>query len=454
MRARCPILLAPILAGGLLASCASAPSSVENSASEQMHRVGGILRADGANPALPELSPDSPPAEFVHYALLNHPAVVAAYYDWRADVEVITAARALPDPQFTLQADIAGTLMSFMPGLMFDFMAQGKRAAMGREAAATSGVSYRTYVAAVLRTAADVRKAWIELAYVDEMARLREGSLSALDQGLALANIEYATGRGMSTLETQVRLTNEIAKVRNEISTLSDRRTAARVRFKSALGLAPSDIDPPWPTALLTVTPLPPEDELWRRAQAANPELGRMRAMVDMAMAGMEVARSSRTPDFALGAMVDLKANPLMARPTASVTLPIWRAKIAATIAAAGARRDAAAARLSAEQINLAAELAQMLYIVREADRMIIYLDGTALPNLDRSIATVEAAYQSGMTGAAMIPETRLMALRMRQERAAALRDRETAATDLLLLTADVAPEAPPLLAEQVISAR
>jgi hypothetical protein len=39
------------------------------------------------------------------------------------------------------------------------------------------------------------------------------------------------------------------------------------------------------------------------------------------------------------------------------------------------------------------------------------------------------------------------MALNMRRERVAALRERETAATDLMLLTADVVPPGEPLLA-------
>jgi len=47
-----------------------------------------------------------------------------------------------------------------------------------------------------------------------------------------------------------------------------------------------------------------------------------------------------------------------------------------------------------------------------------------------------------------MIPETRLMALNMGRERVAALREREIAATDLMLLTADSAPPGAPLLAE------
>ncbi len=95
-----------------------------------------------------------------------------------------------------------------------------------------------------------------------------------------------------------------------------------------------------------------------------------------------------------------------------------------------------------------------MLYMVRESERMISYLEGTALPNLERSLASAEAAYQSGMDGPGMIPQTRLMALGMRLERLETLRQRETAVTDLLLMIADVAPADPALLAAAAPSSR
>lgn len=431
-----PMAALAITGVALLASCASTPPPAEKSARATLQATGAAVLAREGRPALPVLNSDSPAGEFVRYAVVNHPAVAAAYYDWRASSEAIVPARSLPDPSLTFEADITDTLMSFMPGLMFDFMGAGKRAAMGREAGAAAEVARRNYVSVVLNTATATHKAWIELAFIDEAIRLRESSLGALEQSLALANADYTTGKGMGNLTDQVRFANETAKVRSDLATLADRRTAARARFKSTLGLSPADPDPAWPQALLTTTDLPGEDELWRRASVANADLGRMRAMVEMAVAGVEVARKAGRPDFTLGVMADLKADPLMVRPTATLKLPIWREKIAATIAAAEARRDASAARVSAEQLNLAAELAQMLSMVREADRMIAYIEQTALPNFDRTLATVEAGYQSGMGGAAMIPETRFMALNMRLERAAALRERETAVTELLLLTA------------------
>lgn len=436
--------------GAGLAGCTLAPSSAEKTAREQVAQIGNTLRPAAQKPALPELRPDSPLGEFVRFAVLSHPQVEAAYYDWRASVSAIAPTRALRDPQFTFEADVSETLMTFMPGLMFDIMTPGKRRAMASEMTATSVVAYRTYVTTVLRVASDARKAWIELAFIDEAIRLQESSVGALERSLEIANTDYTTGKGMGTLANQVKVTNDIAKVRTDLAILSDRRTAARIRFKSSLGLAPKDRDPAWPQVSLAPTALPSEDELWRRAIAANPELARMRAMVDMAIASISVARKARTPDFTLGGMPDLKADPLMVRPTATVTLPIWREKIAANIAVAEARRDASVARVNAEELNLAAELAQMLFMVREADRMIAFIDQTALPNFDRAIETIAAGYQSGMTSPGMIPETQLMALVMRLERAQALRDRETAVTDLFLMTADITPAGAPLVANDL----
>jgi len=335
-----------------------------------------------------------------------------------------------------------------MPGVMFDLMAPGKRAAMAREATAGSEVAYREYVATAVRTAADVRRAWVELAFIGEATRLRGDSLAALGQSRDIDAADYSTGRGMATLEVQIRTSGDADRIRSEIATLADRLREARTQFKSALGLAPTEPDPFWPQFPLVPTVLPPEDELWQRVQSANPELARMRAMVDMAVAGEEVARQNRIPNFTAGLMTDVKQTPWMWRPTATISLPVWRDKIAGQIAAARARREAAASDVDAERLAMAAEFARMLYMVREADRMIRFIDSTALPNIDRTAASAEASLQSGMGGAAMIPESRLMASNMRIERLNALRDRELAVTGLLQMTAAVAGGAGSLLPE------
>jgi outer membrane protein TolC len=168
----------------------------------------------------------------------------------------------------------------------------------------------------------------------------------------------------------------------------------------------------------------------------ANPELASMRSMVEVAVARADVARRARTPDFTAGLSADVKANPVLFWPTASMTLPIWRDKIAAEIAAADAGRQAARSRLEVERIALAAEFAQALFAARAADRMIAYLDRDALANLSRAEDSAEAGVRSGTGGFAPVVELRLMRIDLELERAAAQRDRETALVDLSRLAA------------------
>lgn len=427
-----------ILLAAMSTGCTLAPSTGEEQARGQVSGVGETLHPDAGKPVLPELRPDSPFADYVRFAVLNHPGVEAAYLDWLGSVSAIAPTRALPDPRLTFQADITDSLRTLMPGLMFDIMNPGKREAMGTEATAGSDVAHRAFDSAVLNTAAELRRAWIELAYAREARALYLAAINNREQTIALAEADYSTGRMGGSLDTQVRLETQVAGYRSQQLAIDDRLAAARSRFKSALGLAPADRDPPWPAAALVATALPSEEELWQRTLAANPQLAQMRAMVDMAIAGVEVARTSNRPDYSIGLMADVKASPVMFRPLASVSLPIWREKIAATIAAAEARRDAARARVSAEQLTMAARLAQMLYMVRESDRMLTYIDTTALPNLDRMATIAEAGYQSGSGSAAMITDASHSAILMRLERLGTLRQRENAATDLLLMSAGI----------------
>jgi hypothetical protein len=73
------------------------------------------------------------------------------------------------------------------------------------------------------------------------------------------------------------------------------------------------------------------------------------------------------------------------------------------------------------------------------------YIDYTALPNLDRVLASAMAGLQTGTGRAGDIPANRLMALDLKLQRLSALRQRELAITDIALMIAEVAPADVPL---------
>jgi outer membrane protein, heavy metal efflux system len=425
-----------------LMACVGTPVRGEREAQKRVDDTGDALHG---NLSLPRGEDAGSEAAYMRYALRKHPSVEAAYQDWRSSVADVTNVRSLPDPRLTLQLDYADSLMSLMPGAMFDYTTRGKRGAAGNAAMMTSDSAYRDFAAKVLAVAANLHRAWLELAYADEALRLRSEAVAAYEEAAAASGNDYATATG-GNLSAIANLGNEAARQRSLFTTLQERQVAARAAFKAALGLERNDPDPLWPSATIKANVLPTDDVLWNRVKTSNPELLKMRAMVNEAVANTSVAKTARTPDFSFGGMADVKANPLMYRPQASITLPIWKDKIRAGIDATGARKNAAEARVKEAEIDLAARFAGSLYAVRSADRAIAYIDASALPSLRAAAEISNSNFQSGSGMASAPLEARAAIVMAELDRLDALLEREMAATDLLELSANVAPETAPLI--------
>jgi outer membrane protein TolC len=423
----------------LLSGCKSLSSQEERVSRQQFKAVSDEREQALPSVALPQ--ENAPLSEYLRFALLKHPAVFSSYSEWKSSIAAINPAKALPDPQLTFQADIQGTLMSFMPGFMFDLMLPGKREAMSRELSAGSLVAAKAYLASASKVAGEVHRTFIQIAYVEQAIELKQASLHNLGQRQQIAAAEYQTGTGMGNLESQLRLASEKEKLESDLQTLNDRLDSARAEFKAALGLQPNDASPSWPHPRLQRAAIPTEGELWALIKANNPDLGKMRAMVDMAIAQEAIAKQGKIPDFTAGLMVDVKQAPWMWRPTATMSLPIWRGKIAGQIETAAARREAAQAAVDAELLNMSAELARMLYMIRESDRMIAFIDSSAIPKIRQTVLSAQASAGTGMGNPSMIPEGQGMEIAMNTERLAALRDRELAVAALALMTAQIPAE-------------
>ena len=120
-----------------------------------------------------------------------------------------------------------------------------------------------------------------------------------------------------------------------------------------------------------------------------------MEADVRQAEAALRLAFKARLPDFAVGAMADAKMSPVLVRPLFTMTLTIWRDKIAATIREAQAMKRSAAARLSAEQIALTVDFAEKTFSFREVSRNLKLLQDQLLPKAKLSLEVARSAYLS-----------------------------------------------------------
>jgi cobalt-zinc-cadmium efflux system outer membrane protein len=438
------LLAATLLPAALLAGCAGTPTATEREARANLESVRSAYRPGDAKPELPSLSTESPLADYLRYAILNNPRVEASYYAWAASVERITPARSLPDPRLTFEADITDMLDAVMPGLMLDLPGPGKLRAAGDVAAAEARVGYFGFESQVLQAAYATKSAYIRLHFLSDTIRVQREALTLLGDVESQAQQQVGAGRG--TIQDVLRAQIEREQLSNQIANLEDSRSVLVAEFRAALGHAPADVSVPVPGTFEVGSSPGTADAVLEIAAERNPLLRQMEADVRRGEAMLDLARTSRVPDFTLGIEADVKANPIMWRPTASMTVPIWRDKIEAEIAAAQAEKRSAEARLSAEQIAIAAELASMLYMYRESGRNVTLFGSALLPKAQQSLDAARSGYVTGRSTFLDVIDAQRRLLEFELSAIEARTQRELAIASISLLISGSAPEGAPVL--------
>lgn len=439
-----PTVLAAAVALAVGGGCTGKQTVSEREARADMAAVTQRYRPGDAKPALPSLTTSSPLADYLRFAMLNSPSVEAAYYEWAASVERITGARSLPDPRITFEADITSMVETVMPGLMIDLPGPGKLRAAGDVAAGEAHASYFRFEIEVLRTAMALKSVYFRLHFLEDTLRVQRETLSLLGELETQAQQQVATGR--SGIQDVLRAQIDRDQLTTQVANLEDSRGVLLAEFRAALGVRPDDAAVPVPSAFESSPPPPPVDQILALAAARNPLLRRMEEEVRRGEAMIDLARASRVPDYSVGIMADVKASPVMWRPTGSITLPIWRDKIAAEIAASQFEKRASEARLSAEQIGLAADVASMLYLYRESTRNIDLYAEKLLPKAHQSLDAARSGYATGRSSFLDVIDAERQMLVFDLSLIEARTQRELSLASLSLLIAGTAPEGAPIL--------
>ena len=180
-------------------------------------------------------------------------------------------------------------------------------------------------------------------------------------------------------------------------------------------------------------------------AFARNPRLKAMESEVRLAESLIGLARTSKMPDFSAGVQAEVYSPPFY-WPQGSMSLPIWRDKIAAQIAEAQAGKRAAEARLTSEQIMVTVDFAMKSYDYREITRNLALLRDQLIPKAGKSLEIARAGYMSGQIDFFNLMDAERTLLNFQLEEVEARTRREIILADLSLSIAGITPEDAPIL--------
>jgi outer membrane protein TolC len=332
-----------------------------------------------------------------------------------------------------------------MPGLMMDFPGPGKLPARAKLAAAESDTKYFAFESSVLQAAFALKKSFFKLHFLDERIQVNHQTLELLSELEKLARAQNEVGK--VTLQDVLRAQIEQDRLKTEVANLEDSCNSLLAQFKAALGLRADQSTPPVPKGFASAPLDLSSKDLLQAALERNPRLKGMAAEVYRAEASLALARKSRVPDFTAGFEADVKPSPIIWNPQFSVTLPIWRDKIAAEIAEAQGGKRAAQARLSSEQIALAVDFAEKSFMYREATRNINLLQEQLIPKQRQSLQVARSGYVAGQIDFFNLTDAEQTLLRFSLAEVEAHEQRELALAELSLMILGVPPSGAPFRA-------
>lgn len=358
--------------------------------------------------AATELTGESSLADCLAYAALHSPKLEAAYSRWQAALERIPQVKALPDPSVTYAYYIKSVETRVGPqehlaGLKQTIPWLSKLARRGDIEAQAAHAEYERYQGAKFELFYQVKNVYYELYYLRSAIELTRDNMELLRQFERIARARYRVAA--ASHPDVVRVQVELGRLEDRLRALEDLRRPLASRMNAALD-RPPDAPVPWPADVSLVPLELPESELLERANRQNPGLRALESDVERERAAEKLARLAFLPDFTFGVdyiVTDDAINPstpdsgqdaVIGR--VSFNLPLWYEKYSAAEREATKRRTATIRRRADEANVLAAQIQQVLYEVRDADRKVELFRGSLIPKAEESLRASLRGFEGG----------------------------------------------------------
>ncbi len=375
---------------------------------------GGVAHSSSAlpeRPELPRLDEDAALSDYLAYAALGNPGLRAAFERFKAALEKVPQARALPDPRLNFGVFIQAVETRVGPqeakiGLSQMFPWKGKRGTRAEVAMRAGEAALARYEAMKLKLFYTVKQVYWNYWYLSRAVAITEENLRLLTYLESVARQKYAAGTAphSAVIKAQV----ELGKLEDRLKTLGDLRSPASARLNAALGRS-SEVLLPWPKT-------PPAEgavdvsyeRLMAWLNARNPELRAAEAMIAKGEAAVELARLNHEPDGMLGLDYVFTGESSMASPPPdsgkdpivamfSINLPMLnRPKYDAAEREAESRLDATRNERADKVNELSAALQMALYDFRDSERKINLYRDTLLPKARQALEVTRQAFEAG----------------------------------------------------------
>jgi cobalt-zinc-cadmium efflux system outer membrane protein len=346
--------------------------------------------------------------DFMALAFERNRSVAAARQGWKAALEQVPQARALPDPMLTYGYFLQSVETRVGPqkqrvGVSQSFPWFGTLGTRGDIALSAAEASREKYVAALQTTYREVSAAYAEYYYLGSAIGIVRDNQELLRQWEEILRTRYSTGsaRFSDLIKVQV----ELGKLQDRVTTLEQQRPTRQARLNALLDFPP-DKPIAWPDSLPEVARPDLRDSLEVRLERQNPELKALRATVEKERHGVSLARKSGLPSFTLGLdwvqtdrrdvpdLLDNGKDPVMAM--VGVRIPLWRGSVSAGVRQAEARREAAEATLADRSNSLATELDDALFRFDDASRKTELYRDSLVPKVRQSLDAAYSSFESG----------------------------------------------------------
>ena len=339
--------------------------------------------------------------DYLTFASLNNAELKAKFEEWRAALEQIPQAKAMPDPMLTYGRYVRESDMQMgqMAGVMQTFPWLGKIEAQTDAASANAKAARQRFEAAKLKLYWQVKKEFYEYLYLKEAIDIAEQNLELIKHFEQVALTKYTTATG--THPDIIRAQIELAKFDEILVSLRELKKPQVAKLNAILN-RPTDAGLDWPKK-------PPVSKLGidyaqliNLIKEKNPELAELGWMIESARNEVKLAQKKFYPDIGIGvewSQFD-KSGGNTGRDSVALmfqmNIPLWRDSYKAAEQQAKANvRKTTQQKIDTEN-SLAAQVANVLYEIEESQRKINLNGDILIPKAQQLVNASETAYTAG----------------------------------------------------------